>query len=131
MTLEVSSAVVDLLRSEALRHAPLEACGILFGNEGKVEAALPTQNVHPTPATHFEIDPKALIQAYRAERDGGPKVIGFYHSHPQGGPKPSSTDQAQAAGDGKIWAIIGQGEVRFWLDAPNGFEPLSYTAVDH
>lgn len=86
----------------------------------------PAANVHPSPATHFEIDPAALIGAYRQVRGGGPKIIGYYHSHPTGCPSPSPTDQAMAARDGKIWAIIGRDEIKFWRDDPGGFKPLSY-----
>ena len=34
----------------------------------------------------LEIDPAKLIAALRAERGGGPAVVGCYHSHPRGGP---------------------------------------------
>lgn len=90
----------------------------------------PAKNVHPAPATHFEIDPQALIDAHRAARGGGPPVLGYYHSHPTTPPQPSRTDQDMAAGDGLIWAIIGQGKVNFFRDTDRGFAPLSYRAVE-
>ena len=39
----------------------------------------------------------------------------------------AATDRAQATGDGRVWAIIGEGRIGWWRDAPSGFEPLSYT----
>jgi len=35
-----------------------------------------------------------------------------------------------AAHDGRIWAIAGEGEVRFWRDDEAGFEPLSLRVID-
>ena len=85
--------------------------------------SLPPMSI-PNPANHFEIDPAALIAAHRAARAGGPQVLGYYHSHPNGRAEPSATDAVQASGDGRIWAIIAGGAVTWWRDAPHGFEPL-------
>lgn len=109
---------------------PREACGILLGEGNRITAACATANIHPTPTTHFEIDPQALIDAHRAARQGsGPQVIGYFHSHPVGPPEPSATDRASAAGDGRVWAIIAGGDVRFWRDAQAGFAALSYAVT--
>ncbi len=91
-----------------------------------VTHAQPAANVHPEPARHFEIDPRDLIDAHKAQRSGGPAVIGYYHSHPSGDPVPSATDRAQAAHDGKLWAIVARGELRLFRDGEEGFEALSY-----
>src|SRR3569623_348653 len=101
-----------------------------MGNGLRINEARPCANVHSTPQTHFEIDPRALIDAPRAARAGGPALIGFYHSRPRGPREPSATDRAHAARDGKVWAIVAEGRVRFWRDAAGGFEPLSYTLVE-
>ena len=108
---------------------PLEACGLLLGRFGRVQIARPTPNIHPTPATHFEIDPRALIAAHRAEREGGLKVMGYFHSHPTGDPHPSATDRALSAGDGKVWAIVAGERVMFWKDDAQGFDALSYCVI--
>jgi proteasome lid subunit RPN8/RPN11 len=121
--------ISDLLR-EAELTSPAEACGILLGHGGRIEQVVPTGNVHPTPRTHFEIDPQALIDAHRAARQGGPEVLGYYHSHPTGPAEPSATDRAMAAGDGRVWAIVGAGDVTFWRDDRHGFVPLSYAVED-
>lgn len=114
------------MRDAAVRAHPCEACGILLGDAARITQVVETANVHPAPKTHFEIDPQALIDAYRAERSGGAKVLGYFHSHPHGPAKPSLTDQEMAARDDKIWAIIGDGELAFWRDGKDGFQPLSY-----
>lgn len=126
MIIEVSSAHVERLLAEARNALPREACGLILGNGVQIEEVRVCRNVHPQPETHFEIDPQALIEAHRAARAGGPQVLGYYHSHPAGPPEPSSTDRAHATGDGKVWAIVGEGRVGWWRDTPEGFEALSY-----
>lgn len=125
MRCDVTRSVLQRLREEADRTAPHECCGLLLGSSSRIKAAVPARNIHPTPTTHFEIDPQALIDAHRTARSGGPEVIGYYHSHPGGEPFPSITDQAMATGDGRIWAIIGASELIFWYDSKDGFEALS------
>lgn len=129
MPLAVARSVIATLLAEAARAMPEEACGLLLGTDNRIEAAIPTRNVHPTPGTHFEIDPAALIAAHKAARAGGPQIAGYWHSHPRGSAEPSATDQASASRDGKVWAIVAGGEARFWRDLPDGFEPLSSRVV--
>ncbi|WP_367274046.1 M67 family metallopeptidase [Erythrobacter sp.] len=108
---------------------PNEVCGLLLGEDARIDEARAAANIHPAPGTHFEIDPQALIDAHRAARAGGPQVIGYFHSHPTGEPVPSSTDRAMAAGDGRVWAIIAADEVMFWRDTGEGFAALSYLVI--
>ena len=119
------SLIRSLLREASLAH-PNECCGLLLGRGITITAIQPAENVHPAPYTHFEIDPQTLVDAHRAARAGGPEVVGYYHSHPDGPPRPSASDRAQAAHDGRIWAIVGQGgDVAFWRDDEAGFAALS------
>ncbi len=129
MTIEVTSGTMATLLSEAANAAPLECCGLLLGREGRVTEARPAANVAPDPARHFEIDPAALFAAHRAARAGGPELIGYYHSHPEGHPVPSATDCAHASGDSRIWAIVAGGVVAFWRDGANGFVALSHAVI--
>ena len=132
MDIEVTRAVIATLLAEAERAGERECCGLLLGTAGapaRITRALPAANVHPDPTRQFEIDPAALIGAYRAERDGGPPLLGFYHSHPNGHPRPSATDCEHAGGDGRVWAIIAAGDVHFWRDAPQGFVAVAYAVL--
>lgn len=119
MGLRISSCVITLIQRAAAEAAPLEACGILFGN-GAVERASVAANVSDDPARRFEIDPAALIAALRAERGGGERVIGYWHSHPSGDATPSAKDAAMAAADGKIWAIVAGDAVTAWRAGMSG-----------
>ena len=111
---------------EARQAHPQECCGLLLGEQDRITHIHPTANIHPEPATQFEIDPASLIAAYKAERAGGPALVGYYHSHPNGRAEPSLTDRAHAAHDEKVWAIIADGEVRLFRDGEERFVALSY-----
>ncbi len=134
MAIPVTRDVVSALARAAHDAHPQEACGILTGKRvqngaEEITAFIPARNVHPSPETHFEIDPQALIDAHRAARTGdGPEVLGYFHSHPTGPAQPSETDIAMSAGDGMIWAIAGLSEggraLGLYRAVEGGFELL-------
>lgn len=130
MQVEVSSQVIEAMLAAAEQAYPHECCGLIFGDGWRIEAIEQARNMHPDPASHFEIDPQALVDAHRDARSGGPQVMGYYHSHPNCRAEPSETDLAQSAGDGSVWAIIAAGKVSFWRDREDGFAPLSYSVAD-
>jgi len=130
MEVEVTSAVLATLRDEAKKAGEEECCGLLLGCGERIEIARVAANVAADRRLHFEIDPLALLGAHKAARAGGPRVLGYYHSHPKGHPVPSATDCEHSTGDSRIWAIIAAGEVAFWRDSGNGFVPLALRVVD-
>ncbi|MDP5102855.1 MAG: M67 family metallopeptidase [Erythrobacter sp.] len=131
MDIEVTSQALIAMRAAAAAEHPREACGLLLGEGARIVEAVPARNIHSTPATHFEIDPQALIDAHRAARAGSARqVLGYFHSHPLGEPIPSATDRAMAAHDGRIWGIIAGHDVRFWRDDVAGFAALSFTIIE-
>lgn len=130
MTITVTSAVLDRLLAEAAAAFPREACGLLFGGPAMIDRCEPATNIHPEPRAGFEIDPQALINAYREMRHGGPKLVGCYHSHPHGRLEPSATDLALAARDGMIWAIVGVQQVTFWRADSDAMSPLPILMAD-
>ncbi|MEM1050958.1 MAG: M67 family metallopeptidase [Pseudomonadota bacterium] len=130
MDILVTSQVLEGMRSATQIAHPHEACGILLGKGRQVTSFAEAANVHSQPRRHFEIDPQALIHAFRTEREGGLHVLGYFHSHPEGPAAPSITDHEMAAGDDKIWAIVNDREVAFWQDTSEGFKPLSYHLAD-
>src|SRR3546814_19401368 len=72
------------------------------------------------PACHFELDPAVLLDAHRRARNGGPRVVGHYHSHPSGKAVPSSIDAECAAPDGSLWLIVADAQARLWRAVANG-----------
>lgn len=132
MKLVISSCVIELIQSAAEAAAPDEACGLLFTDGPAVKGATVVANVAADPRRHFEIDPAALFAALKAERAGGATLAGYWHSHPSGDARPSATDAAMAAGDGKLWLIAGGDDVMLWRAVPQGtvhgrFDPVDWS----
>lgn len=103
---------------------------MLFGADDRIGDFQVTENVAESPETRFEIDPAALFAAIRAERAGGPQLIGYWHSHPSGDALPSETDAAMAAPDGKLWLIVAGEAITAWRAGCAGFEPVELELVD-
>ena len=128
-TSSVTRSTLEAMRSHARAEQPNECCGILLGEGGVIVEARPAANIHPSPQTRFAIDPQALIDAHRTAREGGLQVLGYYHSHPIGGPHPSARDRQGAIGDGSVWAIVAGDTVGWWRDTPGGFVALSLASI--
>jgi len=129
MRFEIATEVLTALLDTAEAARDREICGLLFGSEGQIARAEPATNVAERPQDTFEIDPRALIAALRAERAGGDKLIGHYHSHPNGSAEPSPRDLA-AAEPGKLWLIIGGGVARAWILENGRFRELQLVVRD-
>ncbi|MFL0412457.1 Mov34/MPN/PAD-1 family protein [uncultured Sphingomonas sp.] len=128
-TVRISRSLLERIVSEADRSSD-EICGLLLGYGDRIEEARPCRNVDATPAVRFELDPAALFAALRAARQGGPKVLGHYHSHPSGIAAPSLADAAAAAPDRAVWLITAGGEITAWRAVSDGavhgrFDPLT------
>ena len=99
----------DAVIGYAEEGVPEEVCGVLAGSHGAerstVEAVRPTENVAGRPRTRYEIDPTELLATVERVEANGLSVVGFYHSHPTGGPNPSETDVARATWDGYSYVI--------------------------
>jgi desampylase len=122
MFVRISSESIAAIRAHAAETPGVEVCGLLFGTVEAVETVQRCANVSDTPATRFEIDPAALIAAHKAERAGGAKLIGHYHSHPGGACGPSEADRAEALDAGRFWLIVaGEGLGVWWVVAPGQF----------
>lgn len=120
MEWRISTSCLDAVLRHAAAHPAREVCGLLFGHEGAVVCATPAANVASDPATRFELDPAALFAALRAERAGGGRVIGYYHSHPSGDAMPSAEDARAAAPDGKLWLIVAGARWTLWRAGQDG-----------
>ena len=123
MSLNIPSHILARLLAEAEASPDREICGLLFGESATVLDARPATNVAADPATTFEIDPAALLAAYRAQRVGGPRLVGHYHSHPAGQAVPSACD-AEAAEPGSLWLILAGGTARAWRAGTGNFAEL-------
>ena len=134
MTVRIATALLDRILAHAAATPDQEVCGLLFGTATAIEAAEPAANVAEAPARAFEIDPKALFAAIRAERRGGPRIVGHYHSHPSGDPIPSPRDAAAAGETGPLWLIVAGGRAAAYRAEAGGlihdaFAPVRLTLL--
>ncbi|MGN6821147.1 MAG: Mov34/MPN/PAD-1 family protein [Sphingomonas sp.] len=127
MRLEISREALAGIRAAAAAAHPEEACGLLFGKDGLIDGWQETRNVAENRDAEFEIDPTMLFAALRAERAGGPKLVGYWHSHPNGWVEPSARDLDQAGLDEKIWIIVAGDDVAAW----QATEYEIYDRVEH
>ena len=116
----ISRCVIDTIQRAAAEDPAREVCGLLFGGDGEITDVQVTENIAENPDRYFEIDPRALFAALRAERAGGPKLAGYWHSHPSGDATPSATDEAMSDADGKLWLIVAGDTVGAWRADPAG-----------
>jgi desampylase len=114
MFVRISSESIAAICAHAAETPDVEVCGLLFGTVEAVERVERCANVSDTPATAFEIDPTALIAAHKAERAGGARLIGHYHSHPNGVCAPSAVDARNADVAGQFWLIVAGTEIGIW-----------------
>lgn len=114
MGVTISRSILTGMKKASAAAMPREACGLLLGTGDEIERFTECVNVSDAPEIRFEIDPAALFAALRAERAGGPALLGYWHSHPSGDAAPSATDAAMAPPDGKLWVILGGEDVTCW-----------------
>jgi len=104
--------VIEEITQHGRRAYPAECCGILVGKNGKekrVIEAYATKNLREGERQErYEIDPLEFFRVDKEAREAGLaglEVIGFYHSHPDHPPYPSSVD-LQMAWPGYMYLIL-------------------------
>ncbi len=90
---------------------PRECCGLLVGRQ-LPNGVVDVTRVHASPnlgkrTDRFEIDPRLWVDLARALGKGPQKVVGLYHSHPDGPAQPLATDLESAWGEELVWIVIG------------------------
>ena len=109
--LHLSDALAAQMFGAAARAFPLECCGLIEGTriEGGWRAAVlhESTNLAEDPTRRFLIDPQMQFDLMRTLRDSENRIIGCFHSHPDGPPSPSDTDRAGAYEDDFLWLIAG------------------------
>jgi proteasome lid subunit RPN8/RPN11 len=133
----------DELAARVLQAAsdayPNECCGLIEGVDTKdgwrALAIHEAKNIAEEPQRRFLIDPQAQFDLIRRLRDANTRIIGCFHSHPDGEPAPSATDRAQAYETDFLYLIAGGSTGVFTLKAylfsdPSGFTPLTISSED-
>jgi proteasome lid subunit RPN8/RPN11 len=113
LILQLQRRSVALLRKEAGKVQPIEACAILFGKLNRNEALVEKVEVAPNKLqspVRFEIDPMRVVAAFNKAEEEGLEFIGLFHSHPAPA-APSATDLKfmKLWGDA-LWLILSSTE---------------------
>ncbi|MCY3758234.1 MAG: M67 family metallopeptidase [Acidobacteria bacterium] len=95
MGVQIEAAVIDSMVEHARLETPLECCGLLMGQAGRITRLRRMRNLAQSPI-RYEMAPGELFQFFRDLRGSGLQHLGIYHSHPSSEAYPSTTDIAQA-----------------------------------
>lgn len=101
----IPHAIFDALLAQARAAAPLEACALLAGREGRVERCYPMTNADRS-ADHFTMDPAEQFAAAKAMRAAGLTLLAIHHSHPASPARPSAEDIRLALTPGAVYTIV-------------------------
>jgi proteasome lid subunit RPN8/RPN11 len=106
--LTVAPEVLGSLVAHARHESPRECCGFLVGTGDRVAFAVGTVNV-ASGRTRYRIADAAHIELRRTLRRFQPpiEIVGVYHSHPAGAPRPSPRDIAEAFYPTWVHVIVG------------------------
>lgn len=95
--LRIPQHVLDRIVAHAAADYPVECCGLLVGQGNEVYSAHPVRNLYAGDCCdRFELDPIGHVRVFEAARAAGHKLVGCYHSHPDGMALPSSIDRRLA-----------------------------------
>lgn len=95
MGVQIEAAVIDSMVEHARLETPLECCGLLMGQAGRITRLRRMRNLAQSPI-RYEMAAGDLLQFFKDLRGSGLQHLGIYHSHPTSEAYPSATDIAQA-----------------------------------
>lgn len=105
MELEIPTYVFEQMLEQAKAQAPIEVCGILAGNDGKVEKLYKMTNADNS-SNRFMMEPKEQFAVVKDIRSAGLEMLAIYHSHPETPARPSAEDIRLALTPDVIYVII-------------------------
>ncbi len=101
----IPAAVRDEIFAHAQAGLPNEACGIVGGNDGRVEQFFPAESDEPSPY-YYRIESRDQIRIMNELDDAGLDLVGIYHSHVSSPAYPSRTDAEQAFWPDAVYLIV-------------------------
>jgi proteasome lid subunit RPN8/RPN11 len=123
----------------ASRAYPNDCCGLIEGvatpDGWRALEIHEAANIAENPKRRFLIDPQVQFDLMRRLRDSESRVIGCFHSHPDGPAEPSATDRAEAYEKDFLYLIAAGSPDVFTLKAylftdPAGFGALAIASGD-
>ena len=96
--IELERGHFDEIVSHARAAAPLEACGVVAGRDGRAVRVYPMENADHSERTYRFAD-REQLRVFSEIEDRGWDLYAFFHSHPATEAFPSATDRARAHWD--------------------------------
>jgi len=91
--------------AQARAEAPIEACGILAGVDGKVAKLYKMTNADAA-RDHFMMEPAEQFAVAKDIRSAGLEMLAIYHSHPESPAWPSAEDIRLALTPDVLYVIV-------------------------
>lgn len=104
LKLEIPAYVFEQMLEQAKAQVPIEVCGILAGNDSKVEKLYKMTNADNS-SNHFMMEPKEQFAVVKDIRSAGLEMLAIYHSHPETPARPSAEDIRLALTPDVIYVI--------------------------
>jgi len=95
----IAEEKLEAIFEHARKAYPHECFGFLVGSfsgEGEVKDVYPAKNLMGRAHDRYEMDPQDYLRLEEEIAGSGLEIVGFYHSHPDGQPRPSPFDLEQA-----------------------------------
>lgn len=89
--LVLPQALVAAMLDHARAEAPLEACGIVGGRDGRPATFYPARNADRSPV-RYTVDPEDQLRIFTVMDERGEELWAIFHSHPHSPAYPSATD---------------------------------------
>lgn len=124
----IPSGISKNVLEYVIEKIPEESCGLLAGLDNKVTIAIPITNQLHSPIKYF-MDPVELFKALEKFETLKLDLIGIFHSHPKGPPKPSETDIKEFLYPG-VATIICFSETNKWKMKAFQIENESYIEIE-
>jgi proteasome lid subunit RPN8/RPN11 len=118
----IGQALYTAMLEHVQADYPLEACGLLGGEEGRALRLYRVDNRLQS-STRFEMNALQQVRAMLDIEAQGMALAAVYHSHPHGPARPSSLDVAQAYYPEAVQIIVS-------LETPQQPEVRAFYIVD-
>lgn len=105
LKLEIPSDIYAQMLAQGRTEAPVEACGILGGTDGKVEKFYKMTNADGA-CDHFMMEPTEQFAVAKDIRSAGLEMLAIYHTHPESPARPSEEDIRLALTPNVIYVIL-------------------------
>lgn len=101
----VERSVYEAMLKAARRAAPLEACGLLGGRDGRATQFHEMTNAEAS-GEHYSMVPGEQFAAVKAMRAAGLKMLAIWHSHPASPARMSEEDLRLAHTPEVVYLIL-------------------------